>query len=84
MGRVPNGSLVHPRGAVGVVTRTPVVEGENFIVHFPDGCQKSLERSELELLKLSKTGWVMDHKRSISMWNPPSFTAAWLVLVRMD
>ncbi len=25
--RSPNGSLVHPRGAVGVVTRTPTVAG---------------------------------------------------------
>ena len=30
--RGPNGSLVHPRGAVGVVTRTPAVAGEDFIV----------------------------------------------------
>jgi len=49
--RGPNGSLVHPRGAVGVVTRTPAVAGEDFIVRFPDGFQKSLERSELEVLK---------------------------------
>ena len=49
--RGPNGSLVHPRGAVGVVTRTPAVAGENFIVRFPDGFQKSLERSEIEVLK---------------------------------
>lgn len=49
--RGPNGSLVHPRGAVGVVTRTPAVEGENFIVRFPDGFQKSLEWSEVEVLK---------------------------------
>jgi predicted nucleotidyltransferase len=49
--RGPNGSLVHPRGAVGVVTRTPAVAGENFIVRFPDGFEKSLERSQLEVLK---------------------------------
>jgi len=29
--RGPNHSLVHPRGAVGVVTRTPAVEGENYL-----------------------------------------------------
>lgn len=49
--RGPNGSLVHPRGAVGVVTRTPAVAGENFLVRFPDGFEKSLERSQLEVLK---------------------------------
>lgn len=49
--RGPNGSLVHPRGAVGVVTRTPAVEGEKFLVRFPDGFEKSLECSEVEVLK---------------------------------
>ncbi len=44
-------SIVHPRGAVGVVTRTPAVEGELFLVRFPDGFEKSLERSQLEVLK---------------------------------
>ena len=47
----PNGSIVHPRGAVGVVTRTPAVSGEHFLVRFPDGFEKSLERSQLEVLK---------------------------------
>lgn len=49
--RGPNHSLVHPRGAVGVVTRTPAVEGENFLVRFPDGFEKALEHSQLEVLK---------------------------------
>jgi predicted nucleotidyltransferase len=49
--RGPNGSLVHPRGAVGVVTRTPAVSGENFLVRFPDGFEKSLDRSQIEVLK---------------------------------
>jgi len=30
--RGTNNSLVHPRGAVGVVTRTPAVAGEKFLV----------------------------------------------------
>src|SRR6266478_6014682 len=46
-----NDSLVHPRGAVGVVTRTPAVEGEHFLVRFPDGFEKSLQRSQIEVLK---------------------------------
>ena len=49
--RGTNHSLVHPRGAVGVVTRTPAVEGEAFLVRFPDGFQKSLGRSQIEVLK---------------------------------
>ncbi|HWY75684.1 MAG TPA: nucleotidyltransferase domain-containing protein [Verrucomicrobiae bacterium] len=49
--RGPNNSLVHPRGAVGVVTRAPAVEGEHFLVRFPDGFEKSLESSQIEVLK---------------------------------
>jgi len=49
--RGTNHSLVHPRGAVGVVTRTPAVAGESFLVRFPDGFEKSLERSQIEVLK---------------------------------
>jgi len=49
--RGPNKSLVHPRGAVGVVTRTPTGDGEHFLVRFPDGFEKSLTRAQLEVLK---------------------------------
>src|ERR1035441_5861109 len=49
--RGTNQSLVHPRGAVGVVTRTPAVEGDLLLVRFPDGFEKSLERSQIEVLK---------------------------------
>jgi uncharacterized protein len=49
--RGTNNAVVHPRGAVGVVTRTPAVEGENFLVRFPDGFEKALERSQIEVLK---------------------------------
>ena len=40
--RGPNQSLVHPRGAVGVVTRTPTGTDRHFLVRFPDGFEKSL------------------------------------------
>ncbi len=49
-----NDSLVHPRRAVGVVTRTPAVAGEKFLVRFPDGFEKGLEGSQIEVLKLFK------------------------------
>ena len=49
--RGTNNSLVHPRGAVGVVTRTPAVEGEHFLVRFPDGFEKALAGAQLEVLK---------------------------------
>jgi len=40
--RGTNNSLVHPRGAVGVVTRTPAGEEKHFLVRFPDGFEFSL------------------------------------------
>ena len=49
--RGTNNSLVHPRGAVGVVTRTPAVEGECFLVRFPDGFEASFTRDQLDVLK---------------------------------
>jgi predicted nucleotidyltransferase len=49
--RGTNNSLVHPRGAVGVVTRTPAGEETHFLVRFPDGFEAKLERSQLEVLK---------------------------------
>lgn len=49
--RRPNNSLVHPRGAVGIVTRTPAVAGEKFLVRFPDGFEASLAADQLEVLK---------------------------------
>ncbi|HYG34413.1 MAG TPA: nucleotidyltransferase domain-containing protein [Clostridia bacterium] len=52
--RGPNKSLVHPRGAVGVVTRTPTGEENHFLVRFPDGFEKSLTGDQIEVLKYFK------------------------------
>jgi len=49
--RGPSNSLVHPRGAVGVVTRTPAVAGEQYLVRFPDGFEAALPQEHLEVLK---------------------------------
>ena len=49
--RGTNHSLVHPRGAVGVVTRTPTGDGKHFLVRFPDGFETSLLREQIEVLK---------------------------------
>lgn len=53
--RGPGNSLVHPRGAVGVITRTPAVPGERYLVRFPDGFEQALEREDLEVLKQFKS-----------------------------
>ena len=49
--RGTNNSLVHPRGAVGVVTRTPTGTEQHFLVRFPDGFEASLDRDQLDVLK---------------------------------
>jgi len=49
--RGTNNSLVHPRGAVGVVTRTPTGDQDQFLVRFPDGFEASLTRDQLDVLK---------------------------------
>jgi uncharacterized protein len=49
--RGTNNSLVHPRGAVGVVTRTPTGDQNRFLVRFPDGFEASLTREQLDVLK---------------------------------
>ncbi len=48
--RGTNNSLVHPRGAVGVVTRTPTGDG-HYLVRFPDGFEASFTRDQLDILK---------------------------------
>lgn len=46
-----NHALVHPKGAVGIITRTPCGHEDRFLVRFPDGFEASLKRDEMELLK---------------------------------
>jgi hypothetical protein len=49
--RGPNNSLVHPHGAVGVITRTPSGTERHYLVRFPDGFEASLTREQLDILK---------------------------------
>ncbi|MGV3757253.1 MAG: DNA polymerase beta superfamily protein [Verrucomicrobiota bacterium] len=49
--RGPSQSLVHPRGAVGVVTRTPAGTEHHYLVRFPDGFEATFTRDQLEVLK---------------------------------
>jgi predicted nucleotidyltransferase len=49
--RGANNSLAHPRGAVGVITRSPTGAENHFLVRFPDGFEASLARDQFEVLK---------------------------------
>ncbi|MDR0536106.1 MAG: nucleotidyltransferase domain-containing protein [Puniceicoccales bacterium] len=52
--RGSNGAAVHPRGAAGIVARTPAGAEVNYLIRFADGFEISLERSRFEVLKHSK------------------------------
>src|SRR5215213_8563383 len=52
--RGSNEMLVHPRGAVGIVTRTPTGSEEHFLIRFPDGFESSRTRAEFDVLKSFK------------------------------
>ena len=55
-----NGSPLHPRGAVGVVLRSPVDLDHSYRVRFPDGVETSLRREELALLAAVKESQIGD------------------------
>ena len=44
-------SLIRQRGAVGVVTRTPEVDGEKLLVQFPDEFETSQSKEQFGVLK---------------------------------
>jgi predicted nucleotidyltransferase len=46
-----NNALVHPRGAVGIVTRTPCGDEQRYLIRFPDGFEAALPAADLEVLK---------------------------------
>ncbi len=49
--RGSNGAAVHPRGAVGIVARTPAGTEVHYLIRFSDGFETSLERAQFEVLK---------------------------------
>jgi uncharacterized protein len=79
--RGPNNSLVHPRGAVGVVTRTPAVEGEKHLVRFPDGFEASFESAQLEVLKHFKDR-LGDSAQSNGVQAQPAFDLESVIIYR--
>ncbi len=52
--RGSNGDVVHPHGAVGVITRTPAGSETVYHVRFPDGFESGFTDSALEPLKTFK------------------------------
>ena len=46
-----NDTLLHPRGAVGLVVRTPAGTEVDYLIRFPDGFEASLPSGQFEVLK---------------------------------
>jgi hypothetical protein len=78
--RGTNNSLVHPRGAVGVVTRTPTGDQNQFLVRFPDGFEASLTREQLDVLKHFKDR--LQSSAGVSPASLPTFDLESLVIYR--
>lgn len=49
--RGTNAMPVHPRGAVGIIARTPAGTEEHYLIRFPDGFETSFTREQFEILK---------------------------------
>lgn len=52
----PTGLILHPRGAVGVVVKSPTDAGHSYRVRFPDGHEVALRRGEVTMLARFKEG----------------------------
>jgi predicted nucleotidyltransferase len=52
--RGSQGACVHPRGVVGIITRTPCGHETHYLVRFPDGFEASLVRDQFDVLKQFK------------------------------
>jgi len=79
--RGTNNSLVHPRGAVGVVTRTPTGDQKQFLVRFPDGFEASFTREKLEVLKHFKDR-LGDGPQSNGVQSLPAFELEQFIIYR--
>ena len=61
-----NGETVHPAGAVGLVTRSPIDRQHSYRVRFTDGFEAMLHHDYLMLLAEYKQGDINDSNRSLS------------------
>jgi hypothetical protein len=60
------GLVVHPRGTVGVVVRSPADLEHSYRVRFPDGLEAPLKPSEVTMLARFKEGEIGDTARAVA------------------
>ena len=61
-----NGRTLHPKGAVGVIIRSPGDLDHSYRVRFPDGVEEALRRDELVMLAHFKEGEIGDLQISVA------------------
>src|SRR6516162_3600359 len=60
------GLVLHPRGTVGVVVKSPTDHEHSYRVRFPDGFEAPLKRSEVEMLARFKEGGIGDSAHAVA------------------
>jgi hypothetical protein len=60
------GLVLHPRGTVGVIVKSPTDAEHSYRVRFPDGFEAPLKRSEVEMLARFKEGQIGDSAHAVA------------------
>ena len=60
------GLIVHPRGTVGVIVKSPTDLEHSYRVRFPDGFEAPLKRSEVTMLAQFKEGEIGDPTHAVT------------------
>jgi uncharacterized protein len=60
------GSVLHPRGTVGVVVKSPTDHEHSYRVRFPDGFEAPLKRNEVIMLAQFKEGEIGDSRHALA------------------
>src|SRR6516165_619267 len=60
------GLVLHPRGTVGVVVKSPSDHEHSYRVRFPDGMEAPLRRSEVTMLARFKEGEIGDNAHAVA------------------
>lgn len=60
------GTVLHPRGAVGVIVKAPADHEHSYRVRFADGFEASLKRNEITMLAQFKEGEICDSAHAVA------------------
>src|SRR6266566_1514421 len=60
------GLVLHPRGTVGVIVKSPTDLEHSYRVRFPDGFEAPLKRGEITMLAQFKEGGIGDRAHAVA------------------